>query len=328
MTVRGSRRNADTGYLHLLSSVEYSPIFIQGEHRSGTTILYKMLGLSGSFNGVDAYHVLRNYELLANYTQGREKQARAEVDAIFQSWNMGTRVIDEMPLDSRMPEEYGMHLLRVCHRPTISRKTLPAFDQFCRKIEYISDVTRKLLLKNPWDFSRFLYIKQVFPGAKFIFIHRNPIHILNSQLKTMQTTRAKGNPYVQFIADVPGLIPFLYRTRLLRMVKNWTVSPKNSLRLGLRLLARKGEKLRHAYRRDILKLPEESWLSIRYEDLCEQPNELIEEILAFAGVECARHLDYSRWTKPRPLVLLPEVQSWESHLRSRFRESMIYHGYS
>ena len=42
----------DQAHLHLLDKVDFSPIFIMGDHRSGTTALYQILVETGCFNYV------------------------------------------------------------------------------------------------------------------------------------------------------------------------------------------------------------------------------------------------------------------------------------
>ena len=54
----------DAPHLPKLESVPVRPVFILGEPRSGTTLLYKLLGLSGCFNIVTVYHLMRYDELM------------------------------------------------------------------------------------------------------------------------------------------------------------------------------------------------------------------------------------------------------------------------
>ena len=48
-------------------------------HRSGTSILYKMLTETGNFNPVTAYHLINYNELLFNHHQNKEEQAKQEL---------------------------------------------------------------------------------------------------------------------------------------------------------------------------------------------------------------------------------------------------------
>src|SRR5262245_23063656 len=77
--------NRDAPFLHRLEDVEFQPVFIQGEHRSGTTLLYKLLAQSGCFNIVTVYHLLHYDELLANHLSVTEAEARRSLDERFKS---------------------------------------------------------------------------------------------------------------------------------------------------------------------------------------------------------------------------------------------------
>ncbi|NEN93018.1 MAG: sulfotransferase [Okeania sp. SIO3H1] len=65
---------ADRPYLDLCSKIDFSPIFIMGEHRSGTTLLYKSLVATECFNCVTAYHIIKYDQILSNYINQTEYQ--------------------------------------------------------------------------------------------------------------------------------------------------------------------------------------------------------------------------------------------------------------
>jgi hypothetical protein len=56
----------------------------------------------------------------------------------------------------------------------------------CKKIQFIAGNDKPILLKNPYDFPNFLYIKRVFPNARFVFIHRNPLKTISSTLNAIK----------------------------------------------------------------------------------------------------------------------------------------------
>ena len=70
------KASLDDHYLHKLDGISFMPIFIMGLHRSGTSILYKMLGATRHFNTVTAYHILKYDELLYNFTKNKEKTVK------------------------------------------------------------------------------------------------------------------------------------------------------------------------------------------------------------------------------------------------------------
>jgi len=56
----------DDQYRHKIKNLSYKPVFILGLHRSGTSILYKMLQSTGEFNTLTAYDVVYYNRLLYN----------------------------------------------------------------------------------------------------------------------------------------------------------------------------------------------------------------------------------------------------------------------
>ena len=65
--------NPDQDYIQDLEQVDFQPVFILGMHRSGTSILYKMLTATDTYNPVTAYHLINYNELLSNYHQQKEE---------------------------------------------------------------------------------------------------------------------------------------------------------------------------------------------------------------------------------------------------------------
>jgi Sulfotransferase family len=170
----------DRPYLNLLPQADFSPIFIMGDHRSGTTLLYKTLVATGCFNFVRAYHIIKYNEILYNRIHQTENRAIEELEELFKSLEISDRNIDRVMATPDLPEEYGFILKNVAgDNSCITKQNLPVFQQLCRKIQFASDPDKPLLLKNPWDLPQFMYVKSVVPNAKFIFIHRHPIHVIN-----------------------------------------------------------------------------------------------------------------------------------------------------
>ena len=192
---------SDQPYLDLLPKVDFSPIFIMGDHRSGTTLLYKTLVATGCFNFVRAYHIIKYDEILSNHINQTENRAIQELEELFKSLGISDRTIDQVMVTPNLPEEYGFILNNVAGNETcITPQNLPIFQQLCRKIQLASDPDKLLLLKNPWDLPQFMYVKSVIPTAKFIFIHRHPIHVINSKLKAARTLLSDWNDYTALIA--------------------------------------------------------------------------------------------------------------------------------
>src|SRR6202021_3695119 len=78
-------KSLDQPYLERLNGVEVPPVFIIAPHRSGTTLLYRILVESGSFNAVTVHHILNRHRLLQLHFTNQDQAARQELNRIFES---------------------------------------------------------------------------------------------------------------------------------------------------------------------------------------------------------------------------------------------------
>jgi hypothetical protein len=124
------------------------------------------MGMTGSCNIITAYHALYYNQLLAKHFEGTVDQAHQELNDWFVSLNITTRFFDNVQMNADMSEEYGMILHAKSRKMRITKRNFPIFEQICRKIQVISDPSRMLLLKNPWDFDGFLDLKKMMPEAE------------------------------------------------------------------------------------------------------------------------------------------------------------------
>src|ERR1700744_2718845 len=158
----------DDRFLHLLKDVTFRPVFIIGDHRSGTTLLYKILSETGSFNVLTAYHVVHYNEILANHCAGREQESKQALAARFNALGLSNRILDSVPVSPDAPEEYGF-VLDDSRRPREQPSNKDRMVEICRNLHVTGSKDKLLLLKNPWDVLSFPYLKSCFPDARMIF---------------------------------------------------------------------------------------------------------------------------------------------------------------
>ena len=310
----------DDEYLLLLEKVNFTPIFILGFHRSGTTLLYQTLTATQCFNFVSAYHVIKYQELLTNYVHKQESKAKQELAELFQSQGISDRVIDKIPVTPDLPEEYGFILRNAGYEFKLNRDNLDYFKRLCKKIQLISPLPNPLLLKNPWDFSNFLYIKKAFPQAKIIFIHRNPVHVINSKLKAGKALFENPSAYSTLISKQ-------YVRNLQKNSQNHQQDKPWYEEKRFRNIVDKSLEESTYFLQNIEQLSTTDYLSIRYEDICQNPAENIQEILSFLNLESKVNLDYSSLISPRPLQLLPQVEKASPVIKYKLKDYFGYHQY-
>ena len=314
-----AKTELDNPYLERLKDFKYKPIFILGLHRSGTTILYKMLGESKNFNIVKAYHILNYSELLYNKINSIEEKSIQDLNNYFKEMGITNRRIDKMQINADFPQEY-VYLFERNNLPNrLSDKNINIFETFCKKISFISENNLPILLKNPYDFSNFIHIKKMLPSSKFIFIHRNPLNVINSTLRAWSTLYEEKNPYTTIFS--PKYSKAIENPLTRSYMKFMYCS---SFPLGIFKIINESKKSVDYYLKNIENLQKDDYLSISYEKLCKIPNETIKKIMEFLDV--STNIDFSGFIKERKLELSHEVKRFQPIIQKKMKNYMKYLG--
>lgn len=313
------RPNLDCLLLPMIRNVPFQTVFIMGDHRSGTTILNEVLGATGCFNVVTAYHVIYFKELLHHYVNHDATDAKKELAQHFEKAGLYQRGIDRVNVSAETPEEYGFILRNAGYRPFLSPGNFNDLVCLCQKISLTEDPGKAVLLKNPWDFANFIYVKKMFPQSRFVFIHRHPIRIINSQLVA---TRAIFNQRNAYIAIVVRWYDELFRRPIKRRLFSFFFS--SHLSLGVRITARHVFRSTNYFIDNVCKLNPCDYINVKYEDLCVAPKTTVEGILDRLDAHPKKSVPYESFINVRGGSLLPEVRE-----RSRwiFRRTMSYLNY-
>ena len=171
-----------------------APIFILGHWRSGTTHLYNTMSL-GEFGYVSPVAVGLPWDMFG---------IAAALNPLLERALPEHRWIDRIPVTPTSPQEdeigiasmtsvsfyHGIYFPKAfdrlidrglffdgCSTDEI-REWETSFVYFMRKLAYQQG--KPLLIKNPVYTARVSRLKQLFPDAKFIFLHRNPFDVFLS----------------------------------------------------------------------------------------------------------------------------------------------------
>jgi hypothetical protein len=313
----------DDQYIEELQHVDFQPVFILGVHRSGTSILYKMLAATGSFNPVTVYHLINYHELLSNHHQNTEENARQQLTESFKTQGVADRKIDSMKITADFAEEYGFLLNEKTISMSLSSKNIPLFTELCKKIQYLAGNTKPILLKNPYDFSNFLFIKQQFPNAKFVFIHRHPLKTISSTLKAFQVIFEKKQSYMARLSrmyETVYPIPLLLQPFRLFFLK----VPG----LGVMYITRTTAKATKFYVENIKKLPQDDYIAITYEEFCAHPQKTIEDIMQKLSLKIHTPLDAPALMNPRKVNVDEHVRKMQPYIYRSMREYCKMFGYT
>ena len=310
----------DRQHLHLLDGLTFRPVFIIGDHRSGTTLLYQLLASTQRLNIVTAYHVIKYDEILNNHLNRRTPEAKRELEQAFAQAGLTNRLLDGVRVTPDLPEEYGF-VISPSRRPQLTKATLPRFMELCRKVQFSSDQAKPLLLKNPWDVLQFAGIKQMFPESRFVFIHRHPVSVINSQLLAFRSMMASRNAYIAMLA--PWYRELFQRPRQVS-AERWLLS---SFHLSEKIVARHVALVADYFLKNIDSVPKTDYLPIRYEDLCAEPDRIMGQVIEFLGVQPEPSVSFKSFIRPRASEPLPEARSAFERIRGPLSSYLTIHGY-
>jgi hypothetical protein len=290
----------DRRHLHLLQDVTFDPVFIIGDHRSGTTVLYQLLASTGAFNVVTAHDVIHYHRILDDHLAQRTADTRKVLARRFGALGLANRGIDGVAVTPDLPEEYGF-VIDHSGRPRLSPRTRPALIELCRKVRFIGG-DRPVLLKNPWDVLTFAYVKTAFPSARLIFVHRHPMKVMSSQLSAMRVLMDRKNEYVSMLSAQYRKV---YGSPLLRSLQRALTGRR--FRIGARLVGYHVKKVARYYLRHVDDMPPGDIVELRYEDMCAEADATLERLLAFLGVRNRADAPARGLLQPRGGTVLPDV---------------------
>jgi len=255
-----------------------APIFVIGHWRSGTTHLHYLLAQDDRFATLGAF---QGFFFNVAFT------AKWLFKPILKRAMPKTRPQDNVKINPEAPtedehalvnmsEKSGMHLFFFPKNRTyfdryncfegISPEDLKDwkrhFTRMLKQIEMFNAPNKKLLLKNPHSTARIKMLSEMYPNAKFVFIHRNPYDVFQS----MQTLYAKSvrTQFLQEFSedDLNELILYCYE----KLMKNY-INCRNNI-------------------------PESRWIEVAFSDLEKQPIVELKRIYT--------HLDLGAFDKLQP----------------------------
>lgn len=178
--------------------IEPAPIFILGHWRSGTTHLQNLMSEDPQFGRVTLLQAAMPHEFLM-LSDGMKKR----LDGMMPS----KRLMDNVPVAADIPWEEELALTAVGRmsfyhvsffpksmrrifrdavmfdggKPELIELWKKQYVNFLRKVQFVQP-GKCLLLKNPANTARLTQVRDMFPGARFIHLHRNPYKVFTSSV--------------------------------------------------------------------------------------------------------------------------------------------------
>lgn len=321
------RPGDDASLLPLIQNVAARPVFIMGLHRSGTTFLYDSVARCFPVANLSLYHLFYYDRLLRNHEEGQENRDRQTLNRLFRSLGITDRKLDAVYVDDRMVEEYGWILRNHSFSMKVTASNWHVLDEMCRKLQYVTPGAQAVLLKNPWDTGNARKILQWFPNARFIYITRDPIYILNSQINAAISLLTGSQPFQTLLVD--NFKTILGRTSLNLVYAGWKVMRGIKMLTGNRpfemilrpLTALAVEQQLKQYYQDLEELPPETVYALDYQSFNERPQHHLRELADFLDLPLMMDPEKIN-PQPRKGHLKSPLQDYEPQFMERLRRQI------
>lgn len=284
--------------------------FVLGPHRSGTTIVCDALAASGAFVCLTAADIVAFHERSGAYGPA----ATASLDALARRG--ATRMIDQVRVSGDLPEEYGFLL----PDRRLTRETAPVVSAAYRALAAAAAGEARWLLRNPWDLPNAARILELCPEATFIFVVRDPVETIDSQLQAARTLLAEPSEY-------HALLDLRYRRLLRRPLRLALYRFLAGRPRFVDLLTRSFARDTRRWLDDLDRLPPDRWIVTRYEGLLADPAEELRRLFAFLRLSPERVGAVAREIRPGERALHRHVVARIPGVRARTRRFRERFGY-
>ena len=167
------------------------------------------------------------------------------------------------------------------------------------------------MLKNPFDTGNFIFIREAFPQARFVFIFRNPLEVISSQLHAIRTALEKEVAYDAIVSE-------RYRRSLKSplglALTRWACSDRFPL-LYFQIARNLTRQCDYIVKNFDTLAPRA--VGITYRELCEAPAKSVDRIFSFLNLQPQRIPNYGKLIRPRYPKLLPEVRKRQDVIAER-----------
>ena len=168
----------------------------------------------------------------------------------------------------------------------------------------------RFLEKTPKNALRVPFLNTVFPGARFIFLYRDPKESISSLMEGWRSRR-----YVSY-RDLPG---WPFREWSFLLVPGWTGFAEASI---AEIAAFQWMTANNSIMDDLEQIPTDSWLPVSFRDLVEKPGETVKGIATFADLRWDEGIE-KKVSQPLPVSTLaltkPAPEKWRMNYEDIMR---------
>jgi len=261
------------------------PVFIVSTPRSGSTMLFNLLSQSPDFwtIGGESHGVYNQFPYL-----------KAENE------NLDSGCLTKQHADNETSDSMrAIYLSAVRNRDNIN---------YISAVKSGSNERIRFLEKTPRNSLNIKFILQVFPDAKFIFLHRDARQNISSIIEAWNIGKQTGQ-FVTF-TNLPDW-PLKYWCLILppgwRKYKNSSIAE---------IAAFQWKSCNDIILKNLSKIESDRWLSLTYQDLLDNPEKQLIRICEFSGVKFDERLQNATKNKiplSQTTVSEPHPEKWKRH---------------
>lgn len=272
-TVAARVEDARFGRALAAMDIDPPPLFLLGHWRSGTTHLHNCIGRMPTFTYPTVYQVvfpgafLTTRDVVPRLTKGLLPETRG-YDNVKQGWDEAAE--DEIALAKTTGLSPYLGFMFPEHAARYERyvdfleataderdRWKEGFRYFLKKVMYASG-GRQVVLKSCTHTARIRLLREMFPTARFVYIHRHPYRVFSSTLHMRSHTDWEN------FFQVPW--------------ENWEEErERQTLILGQRIFER--------YLEDRSAIPEDRLVEIAYDDFVGREVEVLRDTFSRLGLD-------------------------------------------
>jgi hypothetical protein len=223
---------------------KHAPLFILGHWRSGTTHLHYLIAQDDRFSYLSSYQAfLLNVVLLGRSwlkvilsplmpDKRPQDNVKMTVDAPAEEEQPLTNISNYSGMHSFFfPKNISYHdkfNLFKGIRPFEKRRWQRHYTYLLKLISYANG-EKPLLLKNPHNTGRVLELLELFPQAKFIFIHRNPYEVFHSTCHLYHTMLKSQFMHDFTDEEIEERVLYNFETIMSKYLEERNLIPSNHL---------------------------------------------------------------------------------------------------
>lgn len=271
-----------------------NPVFIIGSYRGGTSLLFRLLSESKSLWSMyrEANHIWQSY-----YRHENERSdsvfLEEQEDGSFINLNTKEKISNLLEKREELDLayhycSYDNYALGFLSRVKFLREKLPFVLDIINFFNYFYKAFKlskyRIVDKTPPNIFRIDYLSKLYPGAKFVYITRNPVDNVNSLINAWCHKKKFKYPYRDYLThdlEIKDCDSHVWKFFIPKnfLQENYQGKSIASIAMG------QYQEAHEAALESFSKMDKEKFLQVKFEDLLSEPSQVMQKICNFVDVD-------------------------------------------